>query len=122
MNEDELIGKIKERANDPRRQNSSRAKAASTGILSPKIRSNLCPPASLEALRDTEDRMGFSLTLLLKRLYLEVGNGGFGPGFGLYGLLSGGFADDLQGLTLPDLYLSAMEYDWPEKLVSICDW
>ena len=121
MKEDELIGKIMKRANDPRRQNSSRANAASRGILSPDVASNLCPPATLESLRDAEDRMGFALPLLLKRVYLEVGNGVFGPGFGLYGL-SGGFAEDLQGLTLPELYLSDMEYHWPEKLVSICDW
>ena len=47
---------------------------------------------------------------------------GFLPGYGLYGL-SRGFAEDLQGLTLPDLYLTDTDYDgWPKKLVSICDW
>jgi hypothetical protein len=66
--------------------------------------------------------MGFALPPLLRRLYLEVGNGGFGPGFGLYGV-TGGFADDQQDLTLPDLYLNETDYDlWPKKLVSICDW
>jgi len=49
--------------------------------------------------------MGFALPPLLERLYSEVGNGGFGPGYELCGL-SGGFAEDLQGLTLPDLYLT----------------
>ena len=66
--------------------------------------------------------MGFALPPLLERLYFEVGNGGLGPGYGLYGL-SGGFAEDLQGLTLPDLYLTDTDYDGlPKKLVSICDW
>src|ERR1700722_464202 len=66
--------------------------------------------------------MGFALPVLLKRLYLDVGNGGVGARFGLYGI-AGGFAEDLQGLALPDLYLSDTDSDgWPKQLVSICDW
>jgi hypothetical protein len=47
--------------------------------------------------------MGFSLPPLLGRLWVEVANGGFGPGYGLLGL-NGGCAADVVNLTLPDLY------------------
>ena len=115
MADEDLISRIRDRANDSKRQNSSRAPTRDRTLLP-------CPPATLESLRQAEEQMGFALPPLLERLYLEVGNGGFGPGFGLYGI-SGGFAEDLQGLTLPDLYISETGYDgWPNKLVSICDW
>lgn len=36
-------------------------------------------PAELSAVEDAEDRIGFAIPPLLRRLYLEVANGGFGP-------------------------------------------
>jgi hypothetical protein len=110
MEADELIARIKERSNNPRFRNSMAGRAMS-----------LYPPVDLESVREAERQMGFRLPPLLERIYVEIGNGGFGPGFGLYGV-AGGYAEDLQGLTLPELYLSEIEYHWPEKLVSICDW
>jgi hypothetical protein len=122
MTEEDLIRRIKLRANDPRSQNSMLANSAAKGRLLSDVGLNLCPVATLESLREAEMPMGFALPPLLRCLYLEVGNGGFGPGYGLYGV-SGGFEDDQQGMTLPDLYLSDADYDaWPKKLVSICDW
>jgi hypothetical protein len=44
------------------------------------------PPASLEALERVESKLGFRLPDLLRRIYLEVGDGGFGPGYGLLAL------------------------------------
>lgn len=41
------------------------------------------PPIGFEVLTDAEGQLGFALPDLLRRLYTEVGNGGFGPGFGL---------------------------------------
>ena len=60
---------------------------------------------------------------LLKRLYLEIGNGGFGPGYGLFGV-KGGFADDVTGMTVEDLYREHQDWGdwWPTGLVPICDW
>lgn len=43
-------------------------------------------PASPRAVRRFERRVGAPLPPLLRRLYLEVGDGGFGPGYGLIGL------------------------------------
>jgi hypothetical protein len=90
----------------------------------------LPPPASWEAVHKAEDRLGFRLPPLLCRLWAEIANGGFGPGYGLLGL-DGGHVDELQRLSLPDLYLSTIEDEglqdfsgepWPRKLVPICDW
>ncbi|MEV6371357.1 hypothetical protein AB0L86_31195 [Micromonospora musae] len=40
---------------------------------------DLPPPASPEAVSDAEKVIGYPLPRLLRRLYLEVANGGFGP-------------------------------------------
>ncbi|MGW9196693.1 hypothetical protein [Micromonospora chersina] len=50
-------------------------------------------PASAEAVADAERLLGHPLPLLLRRLYLEVANGGFGPG--VLGV-AGGYTDDLE--------------------------
>ncbi|MEU4622485.1 hypothetical protein AB0G04_21275 [Actinoplanes sp. NPDC023801] len=50
-------------------------------------------PASAEAVEDAERRLGHPLPPLLRRLYLEVANGGFGPG--VLGV-AGGCTDDLE--------------------------
>lgn len=43
-------------------------------------------PASPAAVAEAEELIGQPLPSLLRRLYLEVGNGGFGPGYGLLDL------------------------------------
>jgi len=84
-------------------------------------------PATMLGLAADETRLGFALPPLLKRLYVELGNGGFGPGYGLIGM-SGGIPDDL-GCTAPESYLLMRSQDpsepgwfWPEKLLPICHW
>ncbi|MEV0899719.1 hypothetical protein [Actinoplanes sp. NPDC049802] len=47
------------------------------------------PPATAEVVAEAEQIAGRPLPYLLKRLYTEVGNGGFGPGYGLLGLRGG---------------------------------
>jgi hypothetical protein len=61
----------------------------------------------------------------LRELYLVVGNGGFGPGYGLMGA-HGGFRDDV-GNTIVDLYRTFIGTDpedpswrWPRGLVPFC--
>jgi hypothetical protein len=48
-----------------------------------------------------EKQLGLSLPALLKSVYLQVGNGGFGPGLGLIGLKRG-YASDFG--TLAETY------------------
>jgi hypothetical protein len=46
-------------------------------------------PATDEQLQETEDILGFLLPSLLRLLYKELANGGFGPGAGLCGAVGG---------------------------------
>src|SRR5262249_1691092 len=90
----------------------------------------LPPPVKRDTVREAEDRLGFALPPLLCRLWIEIANGGFGPGSGLVGL-QGGQVDDASRKPLPDLYLDAIAdpawesflgEPWPARLVPVCDW
>jgi len=50
-------------------------------------------PASQDAVTQAEQLVGHRLPRLLRRLYLEVGNGGCGPGYGILGV-RGGHSDE----------------------------
>lgn len=83
-------------------------------------------PASPEGLDAAEKRMGVTIPPLLRRLYAEVANGGFGPGSGIIGI-QGGWTDD-HGRTIEDLFEMMSEGDpdepawsWPDGLVPIVD-
>lgn len=82
MTDDQLVGAIRQRV--------------TTG--GPRLPA----PASPAAIVDAEQRTGQPLPRLLGRLYLEVGNGGFGPGYGILGV-RGGHTDDLHH-TAVDLF------------------
>ena len=55
-------------------------------------------PATEEQLLETEDLLGFPLPPLLRELYKQLANGGFGPGYGLIGV-TGGFCEAGASLT-----------------------
>jgi len=85
----------------------------------------LSKKTSLEAIQKVEKEFGFSLPPLLKAIYCNAGNGGFGPGYGVMGV-PGGLTDD-QGSNILSLYKSYCEPDpydpswqWQEGLVPIC--
>ena len=50
----------------------------------------LFPPATEDQIQETEQQLGFPLPPLLRLLYTEIANGGFGPGLGIVGT-PGGF-------------------------------
>lgn len=82
-------------------------------------------PATEESLVEAEELIGFPLPTLLRRLYKEVANGGFGPAYGTLGV-RGGHADD-RHRTAVDLYLEAKEgrSGWrflPATLLPLCHW
>ena len=83
-------------------------------------------PAPATAVEVAEGILGNPLPLLLRRLYLEVANGGFGPGYGVLGL-RGGHTDDRK-MTAVDLlaYLqapSSTAWPWlPKGLLPVCHW
>ena len=85
------------------------------------------PRATVDLVQEAEEQLGFPLPPLLRRSYLEVGNGGFGPGYGVMGIRNG-FTDD-QRNTVVDLYHSYCRRDpddptweWPRGLLPICHW
>jgi SMI1 / KNR4 family (SUKH-1) len=61
------------------------------------------PPATEAQLVATEEALGFSLPRLLRELYANIANGGFGPGYGINGAF-GGFGDMMNNIA--DGYLS----------------
>ena len=86
-----------------------------------------CRPASKKALLVTEQRLGFRIPETLRRAYLEVANGGFGPGYGVMGV-EAGFMDD-SGNTIADLFERYRrpdpedpEWQWPERFLAFCYW
>lgn len=92
-----------------------------------RVASQVPPPATPEDVAGAEATLGFALPPLLKRLYLEVGNGGFGPGFGILGLPPDGWTDDKRfnliclwqtNRDLPDDW-PAGRWHWPETLLPI---
>jgi hypothetical protein len=52
------------------------------------------PPVAPDVVAAAEGQLGFRLPDLLRRLYTEVGNGGFGPVFGLVPLSAASLGDD----------------------------
>ncbi|MET7423153.1 hypothetical protein [Dactylosporangium sp. NPDC005555] len=68
-------------------------------------------PASPAVVAEAEELIGRPLPSLLRRLYLEVGNGGFGPGYGL--------------LSLRDLHQSGSTNARGGRkghILTLCDW
>jgi hypothetical protein len=133
MTEAELIAEVKRLASDPKRRTTMVQKFPSDLRLPKFCHTHPLDPlpqsATWEAVRAVEERLGFRLPVLLGKLWAEVANGGFGPGYGLVGI-EGGYALDPTRLTLPELYFSMLDSywepvldgPWPEKLVPICHW
>ncbi|MFB6421263.1 MULTISPECIES: SMI1/KNR4 family protein [Bradyrhizobium] len=80
-------------------------------------------PSNPSDIASDEEYLRFRLPPLLKRIYAEIGNGGFGPGYGFIGLTNG-VADDT-GKTVVEIYdafRSAPELAWPDGLLPISHW
>jgi len=88
------------------------------------------PPATADELADAEQRLGFALPPLLRRMYTEVANGAWGPAYGANGLIGGARADLESGAVAwyrlmhdsgPDPEEPAWP-GWPEGLLAVCHW
>lgn len=75
---------------------------------------DLPPPVPLAAMKQAEQDMGVSLDPFLRRVYLEVGDGGFGPGYG---------ARPLRGVeSVASTYAGFRAGGWPARLLPVWDW
>jgi hypothetical protein len=114
---DDLIGALRQRANDP-----------SMSIdMADLVPHRMIAPASAEEVRRVETALGIGLPKPLEDLYTRTANGGFGPGYGLLGL-DGGARDDL-GQAALDIYTNFARSDpedpiwvWRESVLPICYW
>jgi hypothetical protein len=77
-------------------------------------------PATPEALRVVEDAAGAALPALFRRCYLELGNGGFGPGYGLLPAPEG--VGPEPGTLLGDRFSERRERLVNGSLLLICHW
>ena len=114
----EIIAKVARRAADPARRIDGEFLAQ--------------PPRPLDnpnLLVELERELGFALPDLLKALYLQVGDGGFGPGYGLFGAYTGHYLSD-EPFTLAQLYQNALQArrlngsacGWRAGMLPICEW
>lgn len=101
------------------------------------------PPTTLDAFAIVEAELGFPFPDLLKRMYCEIGNGGYGPGQrGLIGIPPDGaktidgfysvnsypgryrellnIRPGLDGFRVPDPEMP--DAIWPHGLINICEW
>lgn len=76
-NFDALIARLHERVHSPQGSTDSDAD------YPPQMRTPSASPLSPKEMTKAEAALGFALPALLYRLYSEVGNGGWGPGYGM---------------------------------------
>jgi hypothetical protein len=119
--EQDIIARVRARASRPTRVHDMARGMSPT----PRIH----PACSQEQIAAAEVALGFALPVLYKRILLEIGNGGFGPGYGLIGA-TGGYSDFGDG-NLPEIYArshSPIEAErgnfplLPERVVPVCNW
>jgi hypothetical protein len=120
-----------------------RLKAAVSGKSPPFVHGRyqreplIDPPVSQGELARAEEMLGFELPSLLRRIYLEVGNGGFDLAYELFPLSDEHSEGDFDAILQSYLSLrSATQEDinaywksgeekpslWPEKLLMVSDW
>jgi hypothetical protein len=83
---------------------------------------SLPAPATPEAVAEAENVIGFPVPPLLRRLYLEVANGGFGPAEGILGVRGGASQGDWNDLA--EIYQDGPDPSGriPAGLVPVYDW
>ncbi|MGW3121536.1 SMI1/KNR4 family protein [Streptomyces sp. NPDC001107] len=81
------------------------------------------PPASPDAVAEAERVVGYPLPALLRRLYLEVANGGFGPRGGVLGVSGGKWRGDWADIVdVYEAFSSAPDSEVPDGFVWLFEW
>jgi hypothetical protein len=87
---------------------------------------SLPAPVATDTLSRAEAALGFSLPSLLADLYLRIGDGGFGPEYGLLPLLDGPPAGEpaavVQYLANRESGRKDPDWPWPEGVLPISHW
>jgi hypothetical protein len=120
MTDTELIDAIRTRVQTENQRTDFSARQAQYVPPSPP---QIAPRISAADLADAERQLGFTLHPLHRRLFEEIGNGGFGPGNGLLGL-PGGYADDEGRSVLELRELLGVDADHPrlpDGVLPLCD-
>jgi hypothetical protein len=105
-----------------RERNADRERATGGGVHLRKP----VPPISARQLQVAERAIGFRLPDLLRAIYMEVGNGGFGPEYGIVGTKGGA---KLDGCTLESCYQDMLKlakentlWLWPKRLLPLANY
>src|SRR5262245_41446949 len=108
---DELLLAVKTRAHDAARH---------TDHGSGQVKA-IPRPVDMNTLERAEAALGRRLPCTLRSAYLTIGDGGFGPGYGLLPLFGKESVVDLyRGLSSSDPEEPA--WIWPAHLAPFCDW
>lgn len=79
-----------------------------------------------EEMEHFESIAGVKLPEFLKLLYMEIGNGGFGPGYGLHELIKTNDNAEDSSLDIYLIFSKDDQYDkiwsWPDSFVPVIDW
>lgn len=101
-----------------------RKAAGQLGTDDSSLKADAAPLCDRE-IAAAEHRLGFRLPQLLRAIYGEISNGGFGEAYGFLGLVGG--ATNESGQDSSSLYESYREADlgdehwhWPEGLLPVC--
>jgi hypothetical protein len=113
MDENQLIEAIRERAARPELRND----------FAHLFGAEVSAPAKTAAVDGAERAIGYALHPFHRRLLTEVGNGGFGPGYGLVGLPGGILdVDGRSLLELSRMLLLELSASPPFPVSFLCDW
>jgi len=103
-------------------RNTDRARATDRGIHPRRA----IRPVTAKALQVAERAIGFELPELLRAIYLNVANGGFGPEYGIVGMKGGA---KLDGCTLETCYQNMLTLEqenfiwrWPKRLLPVANY
>ncbi len=78
------------------------------------------PPLVPEQIEQAESQLGFRLPLLIVRLYLEVADGFWGPGYGLQPLLAS--IPDIGIVSIVESREAYPQIGWPSNLIFLCSY
>ena len=115
MSPQDIIDRVHKRALN------AKTRTDQTDVYVPRIRSTL----SVGDLRDMEARFDLDIPPILHRIYSEIGDGGFGPGYGFLPMLEPESKYDDSVLNLYTLFRGGdpddPKWQWPEALLPIVD-